>query len=201
MTLALIKIIWVIEQETFYRFLYLHYSSIKSRTNKYILRILIYPCILGHELLFEQPDYSRKLRYQLGFFRCTPFFRAPRVNAVLVQLFTVPVFVAVIAGRFNRSYDYKIFHARIHVRDLSRFIRSLPVMEVSIQGRVPLPAICTKPSTKGSSKGGNKVGISPLDFRRSNLRYSDFLLSNNISIRRRLKYNAIRNVEDYANAI
>jgi len=55
-TLALITIFWVIEQEISYRFLYLHYSSIKSRANKYAFRILIYPCILRNELLFEQPD-------------------------------------------------------------------------------------------------------------------------------------------------
>jgi len=81
----------------------------------------------------------------------------------LVQLFTVLVFVAIIVNHFNRSYNYKIFHARIHVRDLSRFIKSLPVMEVSIQGRVPLPVTCTKLLTKGSLKGGDKVGISSLN--------------------------------------
>lgn len=57
-----------------------------------------------------------------------------------VQLFTVPDSAAVVASHFNRPYDYKIPHARVHVRDLSQFIRSLPVAEASIQGRVPLPS-------------------------------------------------------------
>lgn len=49
-------------------------------------------------------------------------------------------------------------------------------MEVSIQGRVPLPATYTKLSTKDLSKGGDKVRINPPDLWHSYLRYSDFSL-------------------------
>lgn len=51
--------------------------------------------------------------------------------------------------------------------------------------------------TKGSSKGGNEVGISSGDLYDLNLRYFDFLLTNDISVRSRLKYDAIGNCEDY----